>query len=252
MKKLLLIPFIFFLLLSFVFVRNSADDVNTGAPPYQVAEDPPGFSLDQYSYLKDWKRPEEPAKVALQVGHWKSDEAPDEQKRLRGNTGASGGGKSEWEVNMEIANLTADLLKKQGINVEILPTTVPPDYWADVFVSIHADGNPDPNKSGYKAAAPRRDMTGNADKLLEFVESEYEKSTGLTYDPNVTRNMRGYYAFGWWRYDHAVHPMTTSLILETGFLTSPSDREIIVENPEVSAEGLASGILRYLDSESLI
>ncbi len=202
--------------------------------------------------MKDWKRPEGPAKVALQVGHWKTDETPEELHKLRGNTGASGGGKSEWEVNYEIAMQTKKLLEEKGITVELLPTTITPQYWADVFVAIHADGNADPNKTGYKAASPRRDRTENAQDLLTSIENAYGQATGLTKDPNVTRNMRGYYAFSWWRYDHTVHPMTTSLILETGFLSSPSDRTIIVDQPHIAAKGLAEGIINYLTAEDLL
>jgi N-acetylmuramoyl-L-alanine amidase len=64
--------------------------------------------------------------------------------------------------------------------------------------------------------------------------------------------MRGYYAFAWWRYDHAVHPMTPAVILETGFLTTAADRKIIVEQPELSAQGLANGIIIFLEGENLI
>jgi len=64
--------------------------------------------------------------------------------------------------------------------------------------------------------------------------------------------MKGYYAFSHWRFEHAVHPMTTSLILETGFLTSPADRELIVLRPEISAQGLAGGIITYLLEEKLL
>jgi len=95
-------------------------------------------------------------------------------------------------------------------------------------------------------------MSGNADDLLMYVENSYGRATGLEKDDNVSRNMRGYYAFGWWRYDHAVHPMTTSLILETGFLTNSMDRTIIIDNAELSAQGLANGIIKYLESEELI
>ena len=252
MKKVLLALFVLILISGAIFLKDLLPNTQTtGAPPYEIADDPPDSNLDEYSWLRDWKRPDEPTKVALQAGHWKSSDAPDELRRLRSNTGASGGGKAEWDVNLEIANETAKILSEKGITVEILPATVPPKYWADVFVSIHADGNLDSGKSGFKAASPRRDMTGKAEKLLIFVEEEYEKATNLSKDPNVTRNMRGYYAFGWWRYEHAVHPMTTSIILETGFLTSPSDRNLIVNRPEVAAEGLANGILNYLSEERL-
>jgi len=37
--------------------------------------------------------------------------------------------------------------------------------------------------SGYKAATPRRDYTGKAEKLLQYVENAYEKATGLIKDP---------------------------------------------------------------------
>lgn len=236
----------------YFFLPNSSREIISGAPPYGVVDDAPDMEEDEYAWIDDWVRPQGPAKVALQAGHYKNDEIPDELHRLRGNTGATGGGKSEWEVNLEIAELTAEMLEARGITVEILPATVPESYWADVFVSIHADGSLDSTKTGFKAAAPRRDVTGKADELLSSIEKEYAYATAMEKDPNVTRNMRGYYAFGWWRYDHAVHPMTTSVILETGFLTSPQDRLIIVEQPEISAQGLASGIIEYLEIQDLI
>src|SRR3989338_8279735 len=177
---------------------------DTGAPPYSFEDlEPP--ETDPYSRFKDWKRPDGPPKVGLQVGHWKNSELPEELERLRGNSGSSGGGKAEWEVNLAIAKSTAEILKGKRIIVEVLPATIPPQFWADVFVAIHADGSTDSTKSGFKAANPRRDYTGRAPKLLELIEGEYELSTGFQKDPNVTRNMRGYYAFAWWRYQHAVH-----------------------------------------------
>lgn len=223
----------------------------SGAPPYQVADNPP-TNMDIYDTWKDWVRPEGPAKVGLQVGHWKNNEVPEELKNLRENGGSTGGGKAEWEVNYDIAVKTKELLELKGITVEILPATVPEDYWADVFVAIHADGSLDKNVSGFKVATPRRDLTGNADELLRFVEKEYGKSTGIGLNPNVSRNMKGYYAFGWWRYQHAIHPMTTAIILETGYLTSPEDRRVIVKNSDLSAKGLAEGIVNYLKSRDLI
>lgn len=223
----------------------------SGAPPY----DPGGGNVSDdtdFSWLTGWSRPEGPAKVALQVGHWKNDEVPEELEKLIGNTGATGGGKSEWEVNHEIAMLTKDLLEERGIIVDVLPTTIPPKFWADVFVAIHADGSETSAKSGFKVAGPRRDYSGNKDELIASIEKSYASITGLVKDPNITRNMTGYYAFSWWRYEHAIHPMTTSAILETGFLTSPTDRTIIVNNPELSAQGLAEGIIEYLESQKLI
>ena len=200
----------------------------------------------------NWKRPDIPTTVGLQVGHWKTEEAPEEQVRLRDNTGASGGGKSEWEVNMAIVREMQKILEDRRVEVDIHPTTIPPGYFADAFISIHADGNTDPNKSGYKLATSWRDVSGKSNNLLELIDKSYGEITGLEVDPNVTRNMRGYYAFRWWRYEHSIHPMTPAIILETGFLSSPSDRQIIVNQPELVAEAATKGLIEFLSSEELL
>lgn len=222
----------------------------SGAPPY-AAEDltPPS---DPHAWILSWKRPDGPARVGLQAGHWKNEELPDELVRLIGSTGASGGGRSEWEVNLEIATLTKEILEKEGILVDILPATVPERYYADAFVAIHADGSLDRNARGYKLSPPRRDYSGYADSLAEHLKNSYSRATGLPEDPMISRNMTGYYAFAWWRYNHSVHPRAASVIFETGFLTSAADRQIIVNQPHRSADGLARGIISYLKSRELL
>lgn len=206
----------------------------------QVSE---GFTLDPYA---GWTRPDGPIKVAIQIGHLETESAPDELENLRKNTGATGGGRTEVQVNKTIAEAVKRRLETDGIMVELLPVTIPPDYWADVFISIHADGNANTAISGFKIAAPRRDRTGKASVLASHIESAYQQATGMEIDPNITPNMRGYYAFNWRRYEHSIHPMTVAAIVETGFLTSPADRRIIVSNPELSAQGIAQGVRTYL------
>lgn len=193
-----------------------------------------------------WERPEGPVRVALQAGHWKAAEAPDEQARLRTN-GTRGGGKAEWEVNLGIAQLAARMLEEAGYVVEILPTTIPPGYWADVFISIHADGSANPSASGYRAAAPWRDRTGRAHELAALLTQTYGAATGLPHYPLITRRMRGYYAFNSRRYRHALHPMTVGVIIETGFLTSPRDRRIIVDAQNRAARGIADAVMRFIE-----
>lgn len=223
----------------------------TGAPPNGIPENEVP-DVDPMAWIKDWKRPNQPPTVGLQVGHWKNSELPEELSSLIGNTGATGGGKTEVEINLLIAQTTADILEAQGISVDILSATIPPDYWADAFVAIHADGSTSPAASGFKIAGPWRELTGKSDQLVALLESEYQAATNLPIDPNITRNMRGYYAFSWWKYDHSIHPMTTAVIVETGFITSPIDRKIIVNQPHISAEALASGILLFLKAQGII
>lgn len=248
MKRLLFlaVAFVVTILFIVVSVRNDAQIVS-GAPPYSADE---GSQMEEFEGIPDiinWERPDGPLRVGLQVGHWNSDQLPDELERLRGNTGASGSGWSEWEVNYGIAQLAAEILQEEGIVVDILPATVPPKYWADVFVAIHADGHEDRTRSGFKIAAPRRDYTGKTKQIISIMRKEYEEHTGLSWDEEtITRNMRGYYAFSWWRFEHAVHPMTPSVILETGFLTTPSDAHLIGETPEIPAKALATALIRYL------
>lgn len=69
-------------------------------------------------------------------------------------------------------------------------------------------------------------MGGSASALAVLIADHYEMKTELVRDPNVSRNMHGYYAFAWWRREHAIDPKTAAHIIETGFLTSPSDRRI--------------------------
>jgi hypothetical protein len=148
---------------------NTGADINTSEPlefVERAATAVDGWA-DPYA---NWQRPTGPPVVALQVGHWKNSELPDEFERLReAGGGTSGGGKAEWEVGLAIAEQAAELLRAKGIAVEILPATVPPGFWADALISIHADGNVDPAVSGYKVAAPYRDRTGKAPQLATAI-----------------------------------------------------------------------------------
>jgi N-acetylmuramoyl-L-alanine amidase len=234
-----------------VFNSFTAKPEVSGAPPYGIPQEEVP-DLNPFSYLKNWQRPDGPAKVGIQVGHWKNNEVPEELKNLRGNTGATGGGKWEWEVNHAIVQEIAKILEAQNVQVDIIPATVPPDYWADVFIAVHADGSEDTSKSGFKFAAPWRDFTGNADELVAIIEAKYADQTEMIKDDNVSRNMRGYYAFAWWRFDHSIHPMTTAIIAETGFLTNRKDQQFLINTPELSAQPIAEGILEYLSQKSLL
>jgi N-acetylmuramoyl-L-alanine amidase len=183
--------------------------------------------------------------VALQAGHWLAAEVPTELRRLQYN-GTLGGGKAEWEVTLEIARRAAAILEDRGYAVEILPTTVPPRYEADLFLSIHADGFNDPTVSGFTVAAPRRDPTGRASEFVELLAGTYGEATKLRRRMNAPRRMQNYYAFNSRRYDHAIHPNTVAAILETGFLTNPSDRRVIVDAQDLPAQGIADAVTRFL------
>lgn len=249
MKKLVILLVIVFVGSIIYWTGHSTSD-SMGAPPYGASYDE--VPDNPFELYRSWRRPDVPAKVGLQVGHWKNEELPEELEKLIGNTGAQGGGKWEWEVNYEIVSITADILRRENIQVDILPATVPEDYWADIFLAVHADGSTDTRTTGYKFAAPWRDFTGKSQNLVTLLESSYEKYTDLKKDPNITRNMRGYYAFSWWKYDHAIHPMTTAAIAETGFLTNYHDQQLLLRSPEIPATAIAEAIIQHLTNEGLL
>ncbi len=188
-----------------------------------------------------------PKRVGIQAGHWKIAQLPDELAGLRTATGTSGGGVAEWELNLDIANRVAALLQAEGVNADVLPATIPPGYQADAFVALHADGDTSGQASGFKLArASWSSIPKTDDALLNDIAEEYQAATQLGVDPNVTRDMTAYYAFNNRRYKHAIAPTTPGVILEMGFLTNASDRQMLLGEPETVALGIARGILRFL------
>ena len=187
-----------------------------------------------------------PWHVGIQAGHWQIDQLPDEQYRLRGDSGAQWRSVTEVAVNMAIATRVVRQLQEAGVTADLLPATVPPGYDADAFVAIHADDGAGTEASGWKIATPWRSSEASR-RLRDDIARTYGPASGLPEDRyGVSFNMRGYYAFSWTRYEHAVAPTTPAVIIETGFLTSAADRPLIVDDPERAARGISSGIVLFL------
>lgn len=186
-----------------------------------------------------------PRRVAIQVGHLRAEEAPREFPNLRFQGGGSIDGIHEVDVNLDIAQRVERLLTARGFVVDILPATVPPGHLADVFVALHADADVFREARGFKIAHGfyRGPHEG---ELVRLLTEEYAAATGFPWDPNVTDDMTDYYAFAWFRYEHALAPHTAAAILEMGFLSSEEDRAVLLGEPELVAEAIAGGISRFL------
>jgi hypothetical protein len=224
-------------------------EMDLSAPPIALA--PPGGAIVQQGLVRIPKPTVDPKgqrRVGIQVGHWQTDAVPKEYgTRILAQTGTSWAGITEVDTTSEIADRMATLLKAQGIAVDILPTTVPEGYLADVFIALHCDGDGVGVLSGFKLAHGSR-RGPFEDKLVTTIKDAYAKATGMDYDAeHVTRNMVAYFAFNWSRYQHATSPFTPAAIIELGFLSNYDDRNLLVNKPQLIASALVNGILKFLD-----
>lgn len=206
----------------------------------------PGVSLTAcQKILRDSKEPI----VGIQAGHYQIADLPDEQSNLRWDFGASYNGVNEVDINFNVANEIVTILKNEGINAQFLPATVPPDYCADAFVAIHADGNDDTTVYGYKVTASYWDADGNAQKLSNDIQYDYGQVTSMSVDPTVTDDMTQYYAFNYTKFTHAIDQDTPGALIELGFITNATDQARMLNDSETLAQGVASGIIDYLNGK---
>src|SRR5438876_8043559 len=191
--------------------------------------------------------PTGPRRVGIQAGHWKSDEAPDELRRLIPETGAEWEGVTEVEINLDIAQRLSVILNSKGVAVDVLPVTIPVGYVADAFVALHADSDGVGENSGFKMAHGAR-RGPYEDALLNDIKDSYGAATGLEYDPtHITNQMRGYYPFSWSRFQHAVAAHTPAVILEMGYVSSDDDRSLMLDHADLVANSIADGVLKFLN-----
>ncbi|HEV8669324.1 MAG TPA: N-acetylmuramoyl-L-alanine amidase [Candidatus Limnocylindria bacterium] len=219
-----------------------------GVPPVALA--PPGGAIVQSNGIRIPKPalPTGPRRIGIQVGHWMTDQVPAELgTRITFQTGTSWAGVQEVDVNMDIAQRIKAQLTARGYVVDLIPTTVPVGYIADVFLALHADGDGTGEKSGFKIAHGSR-RGPYEDKLVSLLRDEYGRATGLDWDAlGLSRNMSNYYSFNWGRYQHAAAPHTPAAILEMGFLSNDYDRELLVDKADGVATAIVTGIQRFLD-----
>jgi N-acetylmuramoyl-L-alanine amidase len=187
-----------------------------------------------------------PVRVGLQIGHLEVSNHPEELANLRYSTGASVNGVNEVDVNLVVAQTLRDMLQVEGIVVDMIPATVPPDYKADLFVSLHADSSEDPERRGYKSAVFRFERNQNDALLKQIIDKNYFYFSGLPDDDNnVSGSMLEYYAFNYQRFKHTVSKKTPAIIVEMGYLSNEADLAFM-ENPVNPAYALKIGILSYL------
>jgi hypothetical protein len=195
--------------------------------------------------------PPGPKRVGLQAGHYKTDEAFGELASLTRNPGAPGGGRIEWQVTIDLAERAAEILRAQGVEVDVLPTMIPVRYRAHAFLALHVDGDESGRLRGYKVTRPNFSSIPDVDDLFaETIFDDYGRVTGLPDNSDyITGRMRNYYAFNARRYQHAVAPGVPQAIIETGFMSNATDRAFLFGRPEVAAQGIADAVLHFLAAD---
>ena len=176
--------------------------------------------------------------IGIVAGHWGSDSGA-----------VCNDGLKEVDLNQNIATLVQKFLVEQGYKVDLLQEFDPRlvDYQALALVSIHADSCDYINDqaSGYKvAAAMGSQHPERSARLTACLRSRYAQYSGLSlHSTSVTPDMTSYHAFG------EIHESTPSAIIETGFMNL--DRQFLSQTPELAAQGIAAGIMCYINNESI-
>ena len=175
-------------------------------------------------------------RIGIVAGHWGND------------SGAiCSDGLTEVEINLNVATRVKEKLTAEGFDVDLLEEFDDQleQYQALTLVSIHADTCQfiDTNASGFKvAAALASAQPEKANRLVACLRSRYESNTGLRHHVgSVTADMGSNHAFD------ELHSDTTAAIIETGFMNL--DRQILTQEPDLIAEGIAQGVLCYVFNE---
>ncbi|MBX3003065.1 MAG: N-acetylmuramoyl-L-alanine amidase [Anaerolineales bacterium] len=176
--------------------------------------------------------------VGIVAGHWGSDSGA-----------VCSDGLTEVEVNLDIATRAAQKLTDAGFDVDLLQEFDDKleGYQALVLVSLHADTCEyiDDNATGFKVAASLTSDQAKTQRLVACLSNRYQQATGLRYHlGSVTAHMSNYHTF------NEIHHETTAAIIETGFLNL--DRQVLTQNSDVVAEGVAQGVLCYIYNESAV
>lgn len=172
---------------------------------------------------------------------------------VAGHSGSDSGavctdGLTEVSVNQKIAAYVQQILVEEQIDVDLLNEFDSNlySYQAQALISIHADSCDYINDqaTGFKVtSALANTHPERAARLTACLRNRYIKATGLPLHNSITPDMTSYHAFS------EIHNDTTAAIIEVGFLNL--DRQILTQQSEVIARGIADGITCFIYNEDI-
>jgi len=173
-------------------------------------------------------------RIGIIAGHWQNDSGA-----ICEDTGLQ-----EVDIALSVSRKVVERLRRAGYEVDLLAEFDPRlnGYQADALVSVHVDSCVTfEGATGFKVARAATSVIPDIeDRLVACLYDAYERVTTLPRHPgSITHNMTGYHAF------YRIHPQTPAAIIELGFLYY--DREMLVNEQERLAEGVAEGIICFLD-----
>lgn len=176
-------------------------------------------------------------RVVLDPGHGGSD------------TGAIGGGVYEKTINLDVANLIAEKLKKKNIHVYMTRdkdktltledrTTYSNEINPNIYVSIHVNSNVTSDPYGIETHYYKEDSYELAKTIQTHFASEKNLKKWETKDRGVIKS----------RFYVINHTEAPSVLIEIGFISNAIEREKLTtkQRQEEIAESIVKGILEYL------
>ncbi len=156
---------------------------------------------------------------------------------------------TELAINTAIADSTIQQLQAMGYVVDRLEEfdTRLDGYVGEALVSIHADSCSFINDeaTGFKVAGSLENQVPDLSaRLVGCLSERYGRRTQMKYHSgSVTYDMTYYHAY------REVAPTTPAAIIEVGFMFL--DREILLTQPDLLAQGIAEGVRCYIEKEAI-
>jgi N-acetylmuramoyl-L-alanine amidase len=157
-------------------------------------------------------------------------------------------GLTEVSINQQVASKVQKILLAHDLDVELLNEFDErlSGYKAVALISIHADSCDFINNeaTGFKVASalsnPHPERTA---RLTTCLRNRYAQATGLSLHNSITVDMTSYHAFD------EINNETTAAIIEVGFMNL--DRQLLTQKTDLVAQGIAAGILCYINNEDV-
>ena len=169
------------------------------------------------------------------------------------NAGAEGNGLREQDIVFRIGILLAELFKENpnfevklsrpSLDVQLGTSNTTSlqervllanEWGADYFLSLHTNASSLPNASGVEAFA--YSQPSSAFSLGEDIVNSISQTTGLKNRGMKVRN--GLYVLR--------KTNMPAVLIELGFITNQNDANLMVNEPELFAQAIYDGTLKYL------